>query len=546
MRISGMASGLDTDTLVKQMMQPYTMRVDKMKQDRQVVTWRQELYRDILSDTSNITNTYFNNLKSDTNMLSKNNYAGFDVTAASSTAGESTGASATASVGAVVGNYNVVVRKVATTAKVESAAKVMATDGKALNKYTTKLSDLGIAADGKLIFDYTDSNGVKKTGVEINVLKDATISQLMDEVNKGTSGDVKLNFSELTGKFSLESFQTGSSATLNVTDGGAGVLTKLNLNVPVDGVVPPGEDAVVRITPPGASSFTEITKASNSFSIDGVNYTLTKANVDGDVTTATNITVAGNSQKTYDKIKGFIDKYNELVDKVSQKTDEKKQYKYLPITDEQRKDMKEDEIKQWETKAKEGLLKGDSNLDSMLISMRRAFYEGVKGAGISLTEIGLSTSPEISQRGKIIIDEKKLKTAIETRGEQVANLFTKESTTHSTYNPDATSEERSVRNKEEGIFQRINDVLQDYTRTSIRNKNGKRGIIYEKAGIKGDAYKDLLSEDIIKKDQKINEMIKSLAARENKFYMQFSKLEVAMNKLNSQSSWLTQQLGGGK
>ena len=560
MRITGMASGLDTDTLVKQMMQPYTMRMDKMKQDRQVASWKQELYRDILSDTSTMTNTYFDTLKPDTNMLSENNYAGFDVTATNSIAGESAGVSATASLGAVVGSYKVVVTQLATAAKVEG------TEIKIDNptKYTTTLSELGIAEDGgTLTFEYKDSNGATKTSEPIIISKDARISQLMDAVNQGTSGAVKLNFSELTKKFSIESLQTGKAASLKVIEGGGkGVLEKLNLNVNkdaagnvivdkdgnVNGKIKIGEDAVVAITPPGSGSVaTTVEKSGNSFSIDGVNYTLTKANAAGDVTTSTNITITGNTQKTYDKIKGFIDKYNELVDKIGKKTDEKKQYKYLPLSDEQKKDMKEDEIKQWEIKAKEGLLKSDSNLGNMLSSMRSAFYEGVEGAGISLSEVGLSTSPDTSQRGKIIIDEKKLKTAIETRGEQVANLFTKRSTTHSSYNPDYTSSERSTRNKEEGIFQRINDVLKDYTRTS-RNNNGKKGILIEKAGIKGDLteFKSLLSEDIIRKDEKINEMVKTLAARENKFYLQFSRLEVAMNKLNSQSSWITQQLGGGQ
>ncbi|MCB2340749.1 flagellar filament capping protein FliD [Clostridium estertheticum] len=562
MRITGMATGMDTDATVKQMMKPYTMRVDKMKQDRQVVAWKQDLYRDIISDTSNITNTYFNNLKPDTNMLSKSNYAGFDVTAASSTVGESAGASATASVGAVAGNYKVVVTQLATTDKIAGAKITDAntlTPNFNLNKYTTKLSDLKIADGETLQFNYTDSNGSKQTKTltvsepttpaTSTISKDATISQLIDAVNKGTNGNVKLNFSELTKSFSIESLQTGDKkASLVVAENAVGgILTKLNLTAATGGVVTSGQDAKLTITPPGTDVATPVTKSGNTFSIDGVNYTLTKANVGGDVTTSTNITVAGNSQKTYDKIKVFIDKYNELVEKVSKKTDEKKQYKYLPLTDEQRTAMKEDEIKQWETNAKQGLLKGDSNLDSMLTSMRRAFYEGVKDAGVSLTEIGLSTSSDISQRGKIIIDEKKLKTAIETKGEQVADLFTKESTTQPSYNPDATSKERSDRNGEQGIFQRINDIMQDYTRTS-RNSNGKKGILLEKAGIKGDTteFKSLLSDDIIKKDKKINEMVKSLATRENSFYLKFSKLETAMNKLNSQSSWLTQQLGGGK
>jgi flagellar hook-associated protein 2 len=642
LRITGMASGLDTETLVKQMMKPFTMKVDKMKQDRQIATWKQELYRDILSDTATMTNTYFNVLKSDTNMLSKNNYAGFDVTATNNIVAESAGVSATASVGAQTGSYKVEVTDLATAAKVpgtsinessnsfvganwqnktimfeiggvqksittndvvptraelildikaklaaktELAGKITVSEGAGAgikfnaltndsvkvvsttvsaemdnltgkvinpNKYTTKLSDLGIVAGGTLTFNYNDANGVSKTSVikivqtatpdelkadpTIFQLQDATISQLMDKINQGTSGAVKLNFSGLTNQFNIESLQTGSLASLNVTESvGADILTKLNL--PLGATT--GMDAKVIITPPGSTVGITVVKPGNSFSIDEVNYTLTNKGI-------TNITITGNTQKTYDKIKGFIDKYNELVEKVSQKTDEKKQYKYVPLSDEQKKDMKEDEIKQWESKAKEGLLKGDSNLQNMLNSMRSAFYEDVEGVGISLSEIGLSTSADTSKRGKIIIDEKKLKTAIETKGEQVANLFTKDSITHSSYSPNYTADERTRRNKEEGIFERINDILQDYTRTTIRNANGKRGILFEKAGIKGDEYVSLLSEDIIKKDGKINEMIKNLSARENKYYLQFSKLEVAMNKLNSQSSWLTQQLGGGQ
>ena len=49
-RITGMASGLDVDSLVKGMMQPYNARVDKAKQDRDLLQWKQDAYRDTLTD----------------------------------------------------------------------------------------------------------------------------------------------------------------------------------------------------------------------------------------------------------------------------------------------------------------------------------------------------------------------------------------------------------------------------------------------------------------------------------------------------------------
>lgn len=538
MRITGMATGMDTDATIKQMMKPYTMRVDKMKQDRQIVAWRQELYRDILSDTAAMKNTYFDLLKPDTNILRKSNYTGFDITTTNSAAGQNAGVNVTAGASAQAGNYTVQVDQLAKAPTVSGGKVVMDINSKTLG-------ELGMSSTTEMEFKYTDSQGIQQPK-KITGLNPATttVKQLMDKITEETSGEVKLTYSELTGSLTLKTSKigldetAGSGLTVSVNDS-SNILQNLGFSTPISDVK--GTNAKVKITPPGSTTATPVEKSSNDFSIDGVNYSLIKEG------TTNGVNIATSSQKTYDKIKGFIEKYNELVEKVSSKTGENKQYKYLPLSDEQKKEMSEDEIKQWETKAKVGLLKGDSSLDNMLTSMRRAFFDEVKDAGISLSEIGLSTSPDITQRGKIIINEVKLKSAIETKGEKLIELFTKESTTHSSYNPNADSVERSKRNEEQGIFQRISDILQDYTRTT-RSSDGKKGILIERAGIKGDTteFKSLLSEEIIKKDAKINEMIKNLAVRENSFYLRFSKLETAMNKLNSQSSWLAQQMGGGQ
>ena len=157
--------------------------------------------------------------------------------------------------------------------------------------------------------------------------------------------------------------------------------------------------------------------------------------------------------------------------------------------------MTEKEIEKWEEKAKQGLLKGDTYLDTMLSKMRAAFFDPVKrnfsdnpydtnNIGIRLTDIGLSTSSDISQRGKIIIDEAKLKEALKNNPDKVAELFTKRSTSQPSYRADMSSTDRNQRYQELGIFQRINDILQDYVRTT-RDSNGKKGKLLEKAGIKG-------------------------------------------------------------
>lgn len=62
--------------------------------------------------------------------------------------------------------------------------------------------------------------------------------------------------------------------------------------------------------------------------------------------------------------------------------------------------MKENDIKLWEEKAKSGILRNDSNIENMLSTLRRAFFDSVEGAGLSLKELGLTTSKDYQEGGK--------------------------------------------------------------------------------------------------------------------------------------------------
>ena len=58
-RISGLASGLDVDQIVKDLMRSYQMRIDKVKQNKQIWQWRQEDYRAINTSLLSLRNTVF-------------------------------------------------------------------------------------------------------------------------------------------------------------------------------------------------------------------------------------------------------------------------------------------------------------------------------------------------------------------------------------------------------------------------------------------------------------------------------------------------------
>jgi flagellar hook-associated protein 2 len=123
----------------------------------------------------------------------------------------------------------------------------------------------------------------------------------------------------------------------------------------------------------------------------------------------------------YDNISKFIAKYNEIIDTINNKLSEKYDRNYLPLTDEQKEAMNEDDIKKWEEKAKTGLLRNDSILQNIVYRMRSAVYDSVAGISTALSEIGITTDTYVT-KGKLIIDETKLKEAIRNNPDNVMNL----------------------------------------------------------------------------------------------------------------------------
>lgn len=568
LRITGLATGMDTDNMVKQMMKPYNMRFDKMKQDRDAVKWKQDEYRDIMGKINTFRSKYFDSLHKEDYMLSDGSYSMFDTTCVNSS-GNPEGASAKveAKSGSIEGNYSVNVTRLAKGASVQSTGQIQIAGKNAIRE--NKLSDLGIK-DGRFALQYKSASGKIESKL-IDVKGDMTISDLTDKVKASTNGNVVMNFSELTGKISMHTLKTGKDAILKIgseSSNPTNLVEKLQLNnaskknesieveVGKDAKkmigadlysIDNGQDSECTITPPGGSAVT-VSRDKNTFSIDGMIYTLNS-------TGETKVSVKPNTDKAFDKIKGFVEKYNELIDGVSKKLEEKKNRKYIPLTDEQKKAMKEDDIKKWEEKAKQGILRGEHNLERMLDQLRGAFFDKVEESGMSLKELGLSTSRDTKQRGKIVFDsyadkngdtgEARLKKVLSTRGDQVMKLLFQESKDKPTYSRDLNNTERKTRYNQQGIFRRIDDIFKDYTTTSM-DKNGRRGILVEKAGIKGtiSEMKNSLFQDLVKREKAIRDFEKSLSQRENRFYMQFAKLEKYMNQMNAQSNWLTSQLGG--
>lgn len=361
-------------------------------------------------------------------------------------------------------------------------------------------------------------------GITFEADKTDTMNDVMNKINNSDAG-VTLRYNSLTDTFAMETKDTGTVAVINNTDTTGNFFAALNIDTAAE---ERGTDASLTID--GVA----VTRSSNQFEVDGIKYDLKTTG------TAT-VTVSASADELVDKIKEFVDGYNELIATINGELSEKRHRDYPPLTDEQKKEMSEKEIELWEEKAKSGLLRNDPILERFCDSMRRALYDSVEGVDIGLYDIGITTSNNYKDRGKLVIDEEKLKKAIEENPNKITQLFTKDSSYDYT-----DSANRTARYSEQGLGQRLYDIIQDNIRIT-RDDQGRKGILLEKAGIVGDLTesKNILSEDINDQNERLDDLLDRLAARQTYYYNMFARMEAAIQSMNSQSSWLMSQLGMG-
>ncbi|WP_370223791.1 flagellar filament capping protein FliD [Cytobacillus sp.] len=265
----------------------------------------------------------------------------------------------------------------------------------------------------------------------------------------------------------------------------------------------------------------ETERNSNTFTFNGVTFTL-KDKIDpaaGDVPVT--ISVTNDTTKALDNIKEFVNSYNELIDKIQGKLKEERYKDYTPLTDEQREALSDKEIEKWEEKSKSGMLRNDQNLRSLLDKLRMDFYTPLANSDSEfkqLSAIGITTTANYLEGGKLQINEAKLKEALEKDPEGIYNLFAADGTASG----------------EKGISRRLRDSLTSSIST-----------ITERAG---SGTKTNSQFTIGKNLDSINTRIKDMEARlvekEDRYWKQFSAMETAMQKMNEQMNYLMSQLGG--
>ena len=357
-----------------------------------------------------------------------------------------------------------------------------------------------------------------------NITADTTVDGLLTAINNNKDAGVTAIYLGSENKFVLSSNEKGEGR--KITLGADPKDTTDAANLIFGGVSTDGTDGEMSILYNGVQ--TTITSSSNTFSIDGLDIRATNTFNTGSATAegGVSFTASADTEKVTETVKKFIEAYNAMIDEVRTQATTKPDSNYKPLTDDQKNEMNETSIKNWEDKAKEGILYNSSALKD-LDNATQGIFSSMMINGVSyddLEKIGISFSDDYTAGGKIVFDEEKFKTAMDSDPEKVSDLFTG---TH-------------------GIVNTIDSTLSTYA-TRYASKNGNSyGVLIEEAG--SEKLSLTLTNNSIYKELKdmqetITNLQSQLSTEQDRYISQFTQMERLINQMNSQSSYLS-QLGG--
>ena len=357
-----------------------------------------------------------------------------------------------------------------------------------------------------------------------NITADTTVDGLLTAINNNKDAGVTATYLGSENKFVLSSNEKGEGR--KITLGADPKDTTDAANLIFGGVSQDGTDGEMSILYNGVQ--TTITSSSNTFSIDGLDIRATNTFNTGSATAegGVSFTASADTEKVTETVKKFIEAYNAMIDEVRTQATTKPDSNYKPLTEDQKNEMNENSIKNWENKAKEGILYNSSALKD-LDNATQGIFSSMMMNGVSyddLEKIGISFSDDYTAGGKIVFDEEKFKTAMNSDPEKVSDLFTG---TH-------------------GIVNTIDSTLSTYaTRYASRNGNSY-GVLIEEAG--SEKLSLTLTNNSIYKELKdmqetITNLQSQLSTEQDRYISQFTQMERLINQMNSQSSYLS-QLGG--
>lgn len=495
MRLSGLMSGMDTDSLIQELVASRKTKVDEAVKAQKKLEVKQEAWKGLNTKLKNLQNKYISNMRFTTAYMKK-----------TTKVSNSNAVSVITGDGAMNGVQELKVNKLAKTAYL-TGKEISKLDGGKVDA-TTKISEIGnISANAKMTCTI---NGEVKT---FDVTADTTISDALTWL-KNDCG-LNANFDEKNQRFFVSAKESGAANDFTLSGNGM-ALTALGLTVRDGANKVDGQDAEIELN--GAT----FKSSSNTFDINGLTITAMNVTAPGESIT---VTTQDDTDGIYDMIKNFIKEYNSIINEMDKLYNADSAKGYEPLLDEEKEAMSESEIEKWEEKIKESILRRDSNLSKVSSALKQTMSAGVEidGEMLYLSSFGISTMGyfEAADNEKNAyhiagdMDDEygsgkadKLKSLISTDPDKVVSFFTKLS---------------------QNLYTAMNE--------QSKSVDGYRSF--------GNFYDDKkMKTEYTDYTKKIAQLEQKVADYEDKWYKKFAAMETAMAKMQSNTSAVTALLGG--
>ncbi len=509
-RITGMNSGLDTDSMVRELVNAYEKQGEKYTKAKTKTEWKQEAWNTLNGKIKNFFSKSVNNMRFSSAYSKKK-----------TSVSDTSKASVVTSTGAVNGSQSLEITDLAKTAYLTGKELKTDSSGKAVTGKTT-LADLGYTGgetEIRIGKGAKNAGGTYDTFVTPNIKVDGSTT-LEDFANQVKKAGYNANFDESTGRFFISSKESGTVNNFDFvsTDSkSASAMEFLGVKVTNDDTgayKTDGSDAVIKLN--GAT----FRSASNTFSINGLTITAKET-----TTSAISLVTDTDYDEIYDNVKNFLKEYNSLVNEFDKLYNAKSSKGFEPLTSEEKDAMTDDEIDKWESRIKDALLKSDSELDTIASTMHNAMLQSFKIGDntFSLSSFGIHTlgyfEAADNEKNAYHIDGDKDDAETSGNEDRLRAMIASD--------PEATA----------NFFQQLSQGLYDAMNKISSTSNNYKSF--------GNFFSDKkLQKDLDDQGKQVTKWEEYVAKMEDKYYKQFTAMESAMSSLNSQQSYISQLFAG--
>lgn len=573
-RMTGLTSGLDTESIVSALVSSYSTKTQKYKKAQTKLSWKQDAWKSVNTDVHDLYSLAGQMKFSSAYSLKK------------TTVSDSTKATVSVSDSAPTGTRTLQITKMAQSAYM-TGGKISYTKSSTDDSEKTKtetvnltkdtvlsnLPDLTVGTistaaadsttqdtsttgtDGTSEAAETGADSASKTTTETATIFNVKVGDKTTQIKIGSTTKVsgllsQLNaaglnasFDETQQRFYISSKTSGAAGNFEITADSSdknsqATINALGLNTSSTDTTKQasmvtGQDGTIKL------NGVEYTSTDNQYSVDGLSITATQETTGDGITITTNV----DKQGIYDKIKDFFSKYNEVINSINKLYNADSAKDYEPLTDDEKAAMSDTEVEKWESKIKSALLRKDSTLGDIISSMNSAM--------MGQFTVGATTVETTDENGKKV---KKTEggtqmSLVSDFGIHTLSYFSVEKNENYAFHIDGDEDDASVSGNTDKLMKAINedpDKVIDFMKTLSSNLYDKLGAKMKSTSLSS-AYtiyndKEMASEYsdyttlISKWESKLEDM-------EDAYYKKFSTMESALTKMQSSTSSLSGMLG---